>query len=120
MHAPVRTLPTHATLAQARALFETHPIHHLPLVGDNGYVEGMLFAGDLGVGDDTQCVRSMMRAPAHTTVPTAALATVAARMLDIGEDALVVVDIGHGMVGIVTAKDVAHSLARAEPLDAWG
>lgn len=117
------TVPPGDLLSAARELFETHSIHHLPVV-DDGRLVGMLSASDflkLHLLDEGSAalprarVRHIMNTNPVVISKHASLRDVAEK-LSVGEfHALPVIDDDGLLVGIVTTSDLVEHLLKHVP-----
>ncbi len=106
------SIPVDATVAEARVLFESKTIRHLPVV-DGGVVVGIFSRTDqLRVRDDHQMttVQQWMGAPAITIEPTATIEQAALVLREHKLGCLPVVDGSKKLIGIITESDVLDLL----------
>lgn len=114
MHRNPITIEVGATLAEARSLFASHGIRHLPVV-QSGKLVGILSDADLGphVGYFANTKVNVAMTPNPTTIAPDANVAVAARlMLEHKVRALPVID-GDSIVGVVSVSDVLEEYIRA-------
>ena len=97
------------TLKEVDRLFMAYNIHHLPVVGEEGKLLGLLSKNDLyrvrgNAKDDTE-VGTMMSKSLATAAPDTPLREVAEVFLSNIMHAMPIVDRGE-LIGLVTAQDV--------------
>jgi acetoin utilization protein AcuB len=126
----VRTIPATQSCYEAAVRMRRSGIHHLPVVGDHGQLEGMVTDRDLrsflfatlarGRAEEVidvekalreHPVRDVMSTPAITVGPREPLATAVRLMAERKIGSVPVVDDG-GLVGIITEMDLIALLFR--------
>lgn len=128
MSTEVHTVGRNDTAAAADQMMEAHRIRHLPVLGEEGELAGILSRRDvyrtalkrtLGYGEAAQdrllgmlTVKEVMTNEVETIAPDAPIQEAARRMLDRKISALVVVD-GERLVGLLTESDFVRHMAGA-------
>ncbi len=118
-------LPTHAPLSEARALFRRHGFRHVPVVGADGAIAGLLSERDLLRRDadpsasGAATVADLAAAEVLTATPDTSLREIAATMLERRVGSLPVVDAQHRPVGIITRADILRAVVQRAPLELW-
>ena len=119
MAQPVTTLPEEATVDEARRLFVARRFRHVPVVGPDGQLVGILSDRDLlPAPNGGLAVSELMSSPVWTAAPESPLREVASLMFDRRVGALPILDEG-ALVGILTRSDILRSLLVEPPLDLW-
>lgn len=96
----------------ARALMQTNDIHAVPVVTEEGRVEGILTTTDLLYEPDAlSSVDAVMAGPVVTATPDVEVATAAALLRDHGIHHLVVIGTDGRLAGILSSWDLLDSLA---------
>lgn len=119
MSPQVHTVGTATPVDELRELMRRHRIHHLPVLGDDGGLLGVVSHRDLlacahgdGPGGDEPLVAGrVMSSPAETLGPDTDVRRAAEIMLDRRVGCLPVVEAGR-LVGILTESDFVRRLAR--------
>jgi acetoin utilization protein AcuB len=130
MNVVVMTIPAGESALEAALRMRRSGIHHLPVVGDRGQVEGivtdrdlrsLLFAALAGSRAEEvvdvektlreRPVRDVMSAPAVTVRPQESLATTVRLMAERKIGSILVVD-DNGLIGIVTETDLIALLSQ--------
>ena len=118
---PVTVTPT-TEVAEARHLMRYYGVRHLPVVGDDGAVIGMVSDRDVRVDDgevrrlaavgrvgeatgEGQIVEAVMSSPVHTVGMDEPVEAAARQMLSRRVSALPVVDAERRMQGVITTTD---------------
>jgi CBS domain-containing protein len=130
MTSPVASLPSGATIGQARHELRSHNVRRI-VVTDGGRLSGILSAFDLATATaqpaqssqfykggektsmDSHPISSYMKKQVETAERTESLAFAVRKMLGRQVSALVVCE-GTSPVGIVTAKDILHAALAEE------
>jgi CBS domain-containing membrane protein len=128
MQTRVFTIGRNDKVLEADALMERHRIRHLPVVGEEGELAGILSRRDafrtalqrnFGYGEAAQdrlfgmlLVKEVMTNDVETATPDEAIEGAARRMLDKKISALVVVE-GDRIVGMLTESDFVRHVAKA-------
>ena len=107
------TVTIHTPLAEAKALFDAHQIHHLPVLNPEGELMGMLSQTDflklLGQDHETMVVKDIMT-PRLAKLETDDTLRTAANLFAMNRfHALPVVD-GKKLVGILTTLDLIQMI----------
>ncbi len=126
MSTQVHTVTRNDQASIADELMRTHRIRHLPVLGDDGELAGILSRRDvfrtalkrtLGYGESAQdrllgmlLVKEVMTNEVETIGPDAPAAEAARRMLDLQISSLVVVDAGR-IIGMLTESDFVRHVA---------
>lgn len=126
MSTEVQTVTRNDSAAVADERMQTHRIRHLPVLGEEGELAGILSRRDvfrtalkrtLGYGESAQdrllgmlLVKEVMTNEVETVSPDAPIAEAARRMLDKKISALVVVEAGR-IVGMLTESDFVRHVA---------
>lgn len=127
MTAPVVTLNRTAPLEAASHMFREHRFRHIPILGEQGLLVGMLSERDLlrHAASQSQSqrpvgtVEGLMTNRVITTTPETRIRDMARVMYEHHLGALPVVN-EHGMVrGIVTRGDILHTLIHKAPMELW-
>jgi CBS domain-containing protein len=113
----VATIGPDVTLETVRRAFEQHPFHHLPVLGPEGKVIGIVSDRDLVracVGGRLDLKRSASSIMTQMIVSVAGDATVveaAQRLVKLGVNSLVVLDEAGKLRGILTSRDIVKATA---------
>ena len=109
-----RTIPIHATLAQAVDLLLTGEQREFPVVDNLGRTEGILTRDNLirglSRGGPTSTVAEAMTPSAPTVPPTLGFQEALERLRASGLPALPVVDAGGALVGLLTLDNITDLL----------
>ncbi len=122
MTTPVLSLNINNTVAEARALFAQRRFRHVPILGPEGLVLGMLSDRDLfhyeDEGADVVVARLMTR---HVLVATAneGIRDIARTLFEQRIGAMPIVDENHALTGMVTRSDILRTLVNREGLELW-
>ena len=134
MRAPVFSLSPAHTVAEGWTALQDRGLRHLPLLGPQGHVVGIVSDRDLlratggplggppalGPAElGAQPLRAFMRAPVYTASPDAPLRDVAEVMLDRHIGAMLITDEAGALIGILTRSDILRGLVHEAPLDLW-
>jgi len=124
MTAAPYTIGSTANVAEARALFQSRNIHHLPVV-DDGHLVGILSSADLlklflldgqvSLSANAK-VGQIMEVCPMTLESTATLREAAERLQAGSFHALLVIDEDRSLVGIVTSGDLIDALLKSLPV----
>jgi len=113
------TVGTSTTIADAARLMAEQRIRHLPVVGADGRVHGLLSERDVALFEELEgldasqmTVATAMSKRVYTAEPTTALDEVAAQMAEHKYGSCVVVKQG-AVVGVFTTVDACRALAEA-------
>jgi len=128
MSTEIFTVGRNDTVSAADEMMEAHRIRHLPVLGEDGELAGILSRRDVfrtalkrtfGYGEVAQdrllemlAVKEVMTNEVETIAPDAPIQEAARRMLDRKISALVVVD-GERLVGMLTDSDFVRHVAGA-------
>lgn len=95
-------------------LIVTHGIDHVPIIGPEGKLVGIVTSWDLAraVAQDKKSLKEIMTAKVVTARPDEALDLVIARLQQYRISGMPVVDEEEKLVGIVTSDDIARLLRR--------
>lgn len=130
MTAPVQTLPETAMAADAWALFQHNPFHHVPIVDAQGQLTGILTDNDLLTLSST-LTQSQAFNPATTPLKqiaqtqviscsaTTAIRELADLMLTRRVGCVPIVNNQHRLEGIVTRTDILRALVQQAPVELW-
>ena len=112
----VATVGPDAKLGSIAKAFEKHPFHHLPVVGSDGRVAGIISDRDLmracvnGRFDDSKPCSSIMTKMIASVPADATIREAAQRLVKLGVNSLLILDDGK-LKGIVTSRDVVKAVA---------
>lgn len=97
-----------SSVAEARELMAEKRIRHLPVLGDNGDILGMIAERDLLHLDDLEglTVEMLMSSPAHAVDVATPLRTAVFKMLEKKISCLLVSDSEDEVVGLITTDDL--------------
>lgn len=126
MRTDVRTIASHATLAEAVQTMADAHVSGLPVVDRSGRVVGVLTTTDVlqaqAEHDDRRArtalferteVAELMSTPAQTIATTESVRAAAQRMLEAEVHRLFVVD-GDRLVGVLSQTDIARAVGRGQ------
>lgn len=125
MSRPPLTLPAHAQVSEAWALFRQRRIHHLPLVDGEAALVGIVSDRDLlraGLNDTQIAVRPLELVMTRRVVsagPDAEIRALAEVMVAQRIGAVPIVDPDHAVLGLVTRSDILRALVHQAPLEMW-
>lgn len=133
MSFPVVTLPVTSSLAQAWDVVHSRRFRHIPILGAEDVVVGMLSDRDLFRGtmesvlsgtteSNTQAVgfiHSLVSRPVLVASPEAELRALARVLLEEHIGALPIVAEAVGLVGIITRSDILRALVAHPDFDQW-
>jgi CBS domain-containing protein len=119
MSPQVHTVGTATPVDELRELMRRHRIHHLPVLGDDGSLRGVVSHRDVlasahrerAGGEGPLVAARVMSSPAETIGPDTDVRRAAEVMLDRRVGCLPVVEDGR-LVGILTESDFVRRLAR--------
>jgi CBS domain-containing protein len=119
MSPQVHTVGTATPVDELRELMRRHRIHHLPVLGDDGSLLGLVSHrdllgcahGDHPGGEEPLIAARVMSAPAESVDPDTDVRRAAEIMLDRRYGCLPVVEAGR-LVGILTESDFVRRLSR--------
>ena len=102
--------------ADALHLMTTHDVNHLPLVGDDGKVVGLVLRKDLALTESLdQTARE--RLSTVTVAPEASIAEAVARLDLAGTGGLALCDPANTLVGVLTDGDMRRAILKGVSLD---
>jgi uncharacterized protein (DUF39 family)/CBS domain-containing protein len=117
MSRKVITIEQDATFHEAARTIMENSFHHLPVVGDDGSLTGIVTSWDISRAvavEEYSLVRDIMTKKVITASPGDPV-DVAARNLDINEvSAMPVIDNRRRVIGIVTSDDISKLMARRQ------
>ncbi len=133
MSSPVVTLPVTSSLAQAWDVVHSRRFRHIPILGAEDVVVGMLSDRDLFRGtmesvlsgtmeSNTQAVgtiQSLISRPVLVASPEAELRALARVLLEEHIGALPIVSEAVGLVGMITRSDILRALVAHPNFDQW-
>jgi len=134
MRSPVFALSPAHSVAEGWTALQERGLRHLPLVGPQGHVVGIVSdrdllratGGPLGGAPGLSPVelaaaplRAFMRAPVYTASPDAPLRDVAEVMLHQHIGAMLITAEDGQLIGILTRSDILRGLVHEAPLDLW-
>jgi acetoin utilization protein AcuB len=131
MQAPAITLREDASVQEAENLFRAREIGHLPVIGIEGTLVGLVSERDLlrlqvrpprnlAPGEIPALpVREFMVTPALAVGPSTEMQQVAYLMLERKADCLPVVDAGGAVLGVITRTDILRGSAKHPALRLW-
>jgi len=131
MTAPVLTLPSDSTLAEAWAIMTRRSFRHLPITSFHGALVGMVSDRDLirhvpelvTNGASTQAagrrLAEIMSPRVLSATPTTDIRDIARVMMEERVGALPILGPDRRPVGIVSKQDLLRSLANHGPLELW-
>ena len=129
---PVTVTPA-TEVAEARRLMRYYGVRHLPVVGDDGFVVGMVSDRDVRIDDaevrrlaamgrvgeatgEGQLIEAVMSSPVHTVGVDEPVEAAARLMLSRRVSALPVVDGERQMQGVITTTDCLLASLSPEPV----
>lgn len=131
MTAPVLTLPSDSTLAEAWAIMTRRSFRHLPITSLHGALVGMVSDRDLirhapelvtiGVSTHaaTRKLAEIMSPHVFSATPTTDIRDIARVMMEERVGALPILDPERHPIGIVSKQDLLRGLANHGPLELW-
>jgi acetoin utilization protein AcuB len=133
MSSPVVTLPLTASLAHAWDVVHSNRFRHIPILGANDSVVGILSDRDLlrgtmesvlsGTTWSTKQVKTpignLISQPVLVAAPDAELRAIARVMLEERIGALPIVSEAEGLVGMITRSDILRVLVAHPDFDQW-
>ncbi len=125
MTSPVHTLPLGATAGEAAGLMESRRIRHVPIVGPDGRLAGLVAESDLfriarrESGWPTRPLEAVMVADVLTLAPDDTLHAAAGRLSQRGLAGGPVTDPVGRPVGFLSARDLLAVLVQRAPLTLW-
>ena len=131
MTAPVLTLPSDSTLAEAWAIMTRRSFRHLPVTSFHGALVGMVSDRDLirhvpelvTIGASTQAagrrLAEIMSPRVLSATPTTDIRDIARVMMEEQVGALPILDPDRRPIGIVSKQDLLRALANHGPLELW-
>ncbi|MBA3611411.1 MAG: CBS domain-containing protein [Nitrospirales bacterium] len=121
MSSPVLTLPGTASLSQAWEVVHTQRFRHIPILGADDTVVGMLSDRDLFRSTkqvDTP-IQNLVSHPVLVASPDAELRAMARVLLEERIGALPIVSEAGGLVGMITRSDILRVLVAHPDFDQW-
>lgn len=133
MSSPVATLPVTASLAQAWEMVHSKRFRHIPVLGPDDSVVGILSDRDLFRGTmesilsgTTESIKqvegsiqSLVSHPVLVASPDAGLRAIARVLLEERIGALPIVSEAGGLVGMITRSDILRVLVAHPDFDQW-
>lgn len=131
MTAPVLTLPSDSTLAEAWAIMTRRSFRHLPIVSLHGALVGMVSDRDLirhvpelvtnGVATQAagRKLAEIMSPRVFSATPTTDIRDIARVMMEERVGALPILDSERRPIGIISKQDLLRGLANHGPLELW-
>lgn len=133
MSSPVVTLPVTSSLAQAWDVVHSRRFRHIPILGAEDGVVGMLSDRDLfqgamesvlsrTTGSKKQAggsIHSLISRPVLVASPEAELRALARVLLEERIGALPIVSEAAGLVGMITRSDILRALVAHPDFDQW-
>ena len=134
MSSPVVTLPVTASLSQAWEMVHSKRFRHIPVLGADDSVAGILSDRDLFRGTMESVlsgttwstkqvespIRNLVSHPVLVASPDAELRAIARVLLEERIGALPIVSEAGGLVGMVTRSDILRVLVANPDFDQWG
>lgn len=110
---PVITIAKGSTMKEARELMKERRIRHLPVVGSDGGILGILSHRDMTDLEDLQNypVELLASKPVIYVVNTTPLQTVALKMIEEKISSVLLTDEQKNVTGIITTDDLLYQLA---------
>lgn len=121
MTAPVHTLPENASLARAREFLQTRKVRHIPVVGEDGRIIGMISDRDLlreavsdAIASDAKPLTGRVVSQlVHTRILTASEDTtihqIARVMVEERVGSVPILNGSQSVVGIITRSDLLRA-----------
>ncbi|WNM59993.1 CBS domain-containing protein [Candidatus Nitrospira allomarina] len=133
MSSPVVTLPVTSSLAQAWSVVHSRRFRHIPILGAEGVVVGMLSDRDLFRGTIESVlpgtveshtpaggsIQGLVSRPVLVASPEAELCALARVLLEEHIGALPIVSESVGLVGMITRSDILRALVAHPDFDQW-
>ncbi|MFO0705873.1 MAG: CBS domain-containing protein [Nitrospira sp.] len=131
MTAPVVTLPSDATVAEAWALMTRRTFRHIPITAMHGSLVGMVSDRDLIRHAPDLVIAGIQSAGARrrlaeimstrvlSATPTTDIREIARVMMDERVGALPVLDPDRHPVGIISTRDLLRAIANHGPVELW-
>jgi acetoin utilization protein AcuB len=131
MTAPVLTLPSDGTLAEAWATMQRHGFRHIPVTSLHGALVGMVSDRDLlrhvpeliTLGNAGQAAQrrlaEIMTTRVISATPTTDIREIARVMLDERIHAVPILDGNRRPIGILSRHDLVRGIAHRGPLELW-
>lgn len=122
MTSPVVTLHPDAPISEAWKLVRKHKFRHIPIVGKDGKIVGIISDRDLlkaGISDEDEKVRDVMSGNVLTAKPECNIREASRVMVEEKVSGLPIVDADHKVIGIITSTDVLKCVVNNAPLDLW-
>jgi len=133
MSSPVVTLPVTASLSQAWEVVHSKRFRHMPVLGPNDSVIGILSDRDLFRGTMEAVlsgttwskkqvetpIRNLVSYPVLVAAPDAEMRAIARVLLEERIGALPIVSEAEGLVGMVTRSDILRVLVAHPDFDQW-
>lgn len=131
MTAPVVTLPSDATVAEAWALMTRRIFRHIPITAVHGTLVGMVSDRDLIRHAPDLVITGIQSAGARrrlaeimstrvlSATPTTDIREIARVMMDERVGALPVLDPDRHPVGIISTRDLLRAIANHGPVELW-
>jgi acetoin utilization protein AcuB len=131
MTAPVLSLPSDSTLADAWDVMKRRGFRHIPVTSVHGTLVGMVSNRDLlhhapeliTLANTSQAAQrrlaEIMTARVLSATPTTDVREIARVMLDESIHAVPILDGNRRLVGILTTRDLLRGIANHGPLELW-
>ena len=125
MTAPVHTLPENASLARTREFLQTRKVRHIPVVGEDGRIIGMISDRDLlreavsdAIASDAKPLTGrVVSQVVHTRILTASEDTtihqIARAMVEERVGSVAILNGSQSVVGIITRNDLLRALGES-------
>jgi acetoin utilization protein AcuB len=120
MTTPVVTLPPEASTDQAWAIIRERRFAHLPIVGPDGRILGILTDRDLLRGTPpARAVKTVMSTELVVASPDTPIREVARILVERRFGCVPIVGTAQMLVGIVSRTDILRCVIQQAPLDLW-
>lgn len=112
----IATIGPDMRLSSIATAFQRHPFHHLPVVGPDGKVIGIVSDRDLmracidGRFDEDKPASAIMTQLLASIDAAATVKEAAQRLMKLGVNSLLILDDGQ-LAGIVTSRDIVKAVA---------
>lgn len=123
MTAPVMTLGPDARVRDAWALFHEHRFRHMPIVGPDRKIIGILSERDLlrdaAAREPHAIIRPLVVARVISATPNTEIREIAHLLYDRHIGAVPILNATDYPIGIVSRSDILHALVNRAPLELW-